>query len=287
MKRWFISLYPFVLAVLAVAAGWGFTRPLSWLAPTGMLLAALAPLGFFFWLATAKPPRTDAHPVLVSVLAGLGAVLAMFAVYTRGDAHQPFLLGAVVALAGWLVYLSWYSKQPATPRAPVPGAELPGLEFENLDGETVTLDTLEGRPAVLVFYRGNWCPLCTAQIHELGAAWRRVARTGAALWFVSSQPHRFTRDIARRFSIPVEFLLDPGNRAARRLGIEAAGATPAGLEWIGYPTDAAVPTVIVVDGAGVIRFIEVSENYRLRPDPETYLDYLAPASARESGRSAE
>jgi len=32
----------------------------------------------------------------------------------------------------------------------------------------------------------------------------------------------------------------------------------------------------VVDEQGVIRFIEVAENYRLRPDPDTYLKYLVP-----------
>jgi peroxiredoxin len=276
MKRWFISLYLFMLAALLVVALYGFTLPVPATAPAGLLLATAAPLTFFFWLATARPARTEPHPVIVSVLSGLGAVLAMMAVYRFGDDHQPFLIGSVLALAGWLAYVTWYSRQPAPDGAPVPGEKLPEFELEDADGNAVTTEALAGRPAVLVFYRGNWCPLCVAQIHELAAAWRKVARVGAKLWFVSNQPHQFTREIADRFSIPADFLHDRDNRCARRLGIEAPGATPGGLEMLGYPVDAALPTVIVVDGQRIVRFIEVADNYRLRPDPETYLEHLLP-----------
>jgi len=276
MKRWFISLYLTVLAALVVTALYGLTRPLPWTAPAGMLLAAIAPLTFFTWMAGARPARTEAHPVIVSVLSGLGAVVTMMAVYRYGDDLQPWLIGAVVALAGWLVYVTWYSRQPAPVGAPVPGERLPGFSLIGADGEEISTDSLRDHSAVLMFYRGNWCPLCTAQIQELAAAWRQLAHYNAKVWFISSQSQKHTRDIADKFSIPAKFLCDPGNRVAKQLGIEAPGATPIGLGAFGYPADAALPTVIVVDEQGVIRFIEVAENYRLRPDPATYLKYLVP-----------
>jgi len=276
MKRWFISLYLAALAALVVTALYGLLLPVPWTAPAGMLLAAVAPLTFFTWLAGARPARTEAHPVIVSVLSGLGAVVAMMAVYRYGDDLQPWLIGAVAALAGWLAYVTWYSRQPAPVGAPVPGEPLPGFSLVDADGEEVATDSLRGHSAVLLFYRGNWCPLCTAQIHELAAAWRRVARYNAKVWFISSQSQKHTRAIAQEFSIPAKFLRDPDNRVARQLGIYAPGATPAGLEALGYLADAALPTVIVIDETGIIRFIEVAENYRLRPDPDTYLKQLVP-----------
>ncbi len=276
MKRWFISLYLVVLAALVVTALYGLTRPMPWTAPAGMLLAAIAPLTFFTWLAGARPARTEAHPVIVSVLSGLGAVVTMMAVYRYGDDLQPWLIGAVVALAGWLAYVTWYSRQPVPVGAPVPGEPLPGFSLVDADGEEVSTISLRDHNAVLLFYRGNWCPLCTAQIQELAAAWRKVARYNARVWFISSQSQKHTREIARKFSIPAKFLRDPDNRVAKQLGIYAPGATPAGLEALGYPADAALPTVIVVDETGIIRFIECASNYRLRPDPDTYMKYLVP-----------
>jgi len=279
MKRWFISLYLMLLAALVVVALYGLARPVPWTAPAGMLLAAVAPLTFFIWLAGARPARTEAHPVIVSVLSGLGAVVSMMAVYRYGDDLQPYLVGGVLALAGWLAYVTWYSRQPVPVGAPVPGERLPEFTLIDGDGSEIGTDALDGHNAVLLFYRGNWCPLCTAQIRELAAAWRKVASYNARVWFISSQSQKHTREMARRFSIPAKFLRDPDNRAAKKLGIEAPGATPAGLEALGYPPDAALPTVIVVDEAGVIRFLEVAENYRLRPDPDIYLKYLIPHDA--------
>lgn len=276
MKRWFISTYLFVLAALVVVGLYGLSQPIPWTAPAGLILAALAPLGFVVWLAIARPARTNAHPLSVSILSGIGAVLAMGAVYRYGNSLQPYLAGAVVALAGWLAYVTWYSRQPRPEGAPVPGEPLPGFELVNADGSTITTDALKGHNAVLLFYRGNWCPLCMAQIRELAASWRKVARYNAKLCFISSQSQKHTRQIAEQFSIPANFLRDPDNHAARKLGIEAPGTLPAGMEALGYPVDTALPTVIVVDEEGIVRFVEVAENYRLRPDPETYLKYLAP-----------
>ena len=276
MKRWFISLYLTVLATLVVMGLFGLTLEVPLTAPAGLLLSAMAPLTFFTWLAGARPARTEAHPVIVSVLSGLGAVVTMMAVYRYGDQLQPWLIGAVVALAGWLAYVTWYSRQPVPVDAPVPGEPLPGFSLVDVDGEEISTLSLRDHNAVLLFYRGNWCPLCTAQIQELAAAWRKVAHYNAKVWFISSQSQKHTREIAQKFSIPAKFLRDPDNRVAKQLGIYAPGATPAGLEALGYPADAALPTVIVVDDTGIIRFIEVAENYRLRPDPDSYIKYLEP-----------
>jgi len=262
-----------------VFAARGLTLPIPPSAPGGMLLAAATPLTFFVWLMLTRPARTEDHPLIVSVLGGLGAVVAMMAVYRYGNALEPYLIGSVLSLAGWLAYVTWYSRQRHASGAPVPGQPLPRLELIDGQGETISTDALAGHNAVLLFYRGNWCPLCTAQIRELAAAWRKVARYDARVWFISSQSQERTGEIARRFSIPAKFLRDPDNRAARALGIDAPGAAPAGMELLGYPADAALPTVIVVDAQGTIRFIDVARNYRVRPDPDTYLDYLVPDTA--------
>lgn len=279
MKRWFITLYAAALAAVFVFAALMLARPaIPLLAPLGLLVAAAAPLGFFGWLFATNPARTDRHPILVSAIAGLGAVLSAAAVYRYGEAWNPYLVGGIGVLIGWMVYVRWYSVQRDTPDAPVPGQPLPAFSLETPDGETIDSSALTGRPAVLVLYRGSWCPLCTAQIKELAAAWREVGRD-ATLWFISNQGMDRTRALADRFDLPGAFLRDPDGAATKTLGLHAPGATPAGLELLGFPADAAVPTVLVVDADGIVRFIEVADNYRLRPDPQVYLPYLRPARA--------
>jgi len=279
MKRWFITLYVTALVAAFVFAALMLARPeIPLLAPLGLLVAAAAPLGFFGWLFAAGPARTDRHPILVSSIAGLGAVLSAAAVYRYGEAWNPYLAAGIGVLVGWMVYVRWYSVQRDAPDAPVPGQPLPAFSLEDPNGETIDSTELAGRPAVLVFYRGSWCPLCNAQIKELAAAWRDVGRE-ATLWFISNQGLAQIRALARRFDLPGAFLRDPDGAATKTLGLHAPGATPAGLELLGFPADAAVPTVIVIDAEGIVRFIEVADNYRLRPDPQIYLPYLRPAPA--------
>lgn len=281
MKRWFISLYLLALVALLVAGILMLARPqVPLLAPLGLIVAAAAPLGFFAWLFIGGPARTDRHPILVSAIAGVGAVLSAVAIYRFGEAWNPYLAGGIAALVGWMIYVRWYSVQPGTPNAPKAGEPLPDFALETADGERIDASCLNGRPAVLVFYRGSWCPLCVAQIKELAAAWGKVSRD-ATLWFISNQGAAQTRAIAREFDLPGAFLRDVDGAATRTLGLHAPGATPAGLEVLGYQADAAVPTVLVVDANGIVRFIDVADNYRLRPDPSVYLPYLDMTASRD------
>ena len=54
MKRWFISGFLVLWTALIVIGLYGLTLPVPAGAPAGMLLAALAPLGFFIWLTLAR-----------------------------------------------------------------------------------------------------------------------------------------------------------------------------------------------------------------------------------------
>jgi hypothetical protein len=84
-----------------------------------------------------------------------------------------------VALAGgeslaWLAYARWYSRfgREASPALAV-GSMLPGdLPFTEHGRGPITTADLRGQPTVYLFYRGNWCPLCMAQVGEIAARWR-------------------------------------------------------------------------------------------------------------------
>lgn len=58
---------------------------------------------------------------------------------------------------------------------------------------------------------------------------------------------------------------------ARQLGIEAVGGTPAGLQVLGYDSDTAMPTVIMTDEHHTVIFCDQTDNYRVRPEPDVFL----------------
>jgi len=91
---------------------------------------------------------------------------------------------------------------------------------------------------------------------------------------VSSQPLSHSRKLAQKHEAPMQFMRDPGNSAAKQLGIAHHFGTPMGLQALGYGNDTAMPTVIITDPDGTILFADETDNYRIRPEPELFLEII-------------
>ena len=49
---------------------------------------------------------------------------------------------------------------------------------------------------------------------------------------------------------------------------------PLGMEIFGYKSETVLPTVIITDEEGKILFLDQTDNYRVRPEPETFFEVL-------------
>jgi peroxiredoxin len=249
-----------------------------WLGP---LVAAAAFPTFMTWTIASDAARTgESLPTLLVVSsAGVLVALAGAAFAPHGEVVLP--LGyALSSLGAQFLYVFWYSRFDRTPsRVLRVGDSLPELVLEDEEGGTLSTKALLGHPAVLLFYRGNWCPLCMAQIRELAGEYRELAARGAKVLLVSPQPHEQTRALAARFDVPFLFLVDPGGRVARDLEIAHEAGVPLGIP--GYGRDTVFPTVIVVDAEGKILSLDETDNHRVRPEPSTFLTALDATNRRE------
>ena len=126
----------------------------------------------------------------------------------------------------------------------------------------------------MLFFRGNWCPLCMAQIREIAAQYREIEALGARVLLISPQPQAHTRQLAQKFDVNFLFLQDPHNQVARQLGILSEFGIPTGLEVMGYETEAPMPTVIITDATGTVVWVDETDNYRVRPEPGQFLKVL-------------
>lgn len=262
----FLGLVLVHSAVRLVATGGAFV----WWGPA---LVAGSFLGFLGWMVTSRAARTRAVPPGVVAGGALGLLVAV-AGAAWGDAASALPLAyAFAGFGAVLAYLFWYSRLGRTPSPRlVPGAILPDFSLEDEAGRPVASAEFRGSPAVFLFYRGNWCPLCMAQIREVADLYKELDARGARVALVSPQPHGRTRELAAKLDVPFRFLVDPEGRAARALGILHAGGVPAGLP--GYAADTVLPTVVVTDAEGRILLADESDNYRVRPEPSTFIDVL-------------
>ncbi len=278
LKSIFITCYLMLLMGVTAYSGWMLyhgAAPLAW---AGTLLTVAPILSTVSWLMVFKNvARTTAHFPQFNLLGAVGVALSGWAWYADGAPVLPFAM----ALESWIAFLAyayWFStfggREPSMKL--VVGARLPEFKVRNVEGKTVSSGEFLGKPTIFIFYRGNWCPFCMAQLKELAARYEEIRQLGVRVAMISPQPHSNTVEIARKFRIALtfEFFTDEGNAAAHSLGILNLHGTPMGMQALGYDSDTVLPTVIITDKHGKIVWVHETDNYRVRPEPDVYLEVM-------------
>jgi peroxiredoxin len=169
-----------------------------------------------------------------------------------------------------------------------PGDRMPDGNLLDVAGNPTTLAAALGsRPGVIVFYRGGWCPYCNIALRAYQSQLvPALAEQGIPLIAISPQTPDGSLSTQQTKELTFTVLSDPGNQIAGRLGILTApsdGARAAqmklGLDLTQVNADGTatlpMPTVIIVDSSGVIRWIDVNADYTKRTEPGQVLDAIA------------
>lgn len=271
IKALFVSFYMMALmAGLIVSATRLWAAPQAW-AWWGVVLASGVPMAFFMRLFMGSTARTSAHLHGIPIAGGLGTAVALAGAGPGLAAGIALINGVLLSL----LYIHWYSRFGARSGDLLgTGKLLPDLGLIDIDGRELRTAELTGKPALWMFYRGNWCPLCMAQIKEVAAEYRRLADRGVEVLLISPQPQDHTRSLAQRFEAPMRFLTDRDNRVAAQLGILAKGGLPMGMQALGYDSDVPMPTVFITAAGGRIVYSDLTDNYRIRPEPADFIAAL-------------
>jgi peroxiredoxin len=162
-----------------------------------------------------------------------------------------------------------------------PGTPMPDGKLLDVHGAPTTLEgAREGAAAVVVFYRGAWCPCCNVALrayeHELVPALRE---RGIAFVAISPQKPDGALTMQEANELTYTVLSDPGNQIAGQLGILTAPSEGARANhaWMGVDVPGSngdgtytipFPTAVLVDADGTIRWIDVHVDYTTRAEPE-------------------
>ncbi|MCO1580746.1 AhpC/TSA family protein [Crossiella sp. SN42] len=178
--------------------------------------------------------------------------------------------------------------QGLPPCLPTPGTPIPETPLLDAHGNPTTLAaTRTGRAAVLVFYRGAWCPYCNLALRTYQEDLLPQLQTrDVALIAISPQRPDGSLSMREKNELAFPVLSDPGNELARALGIvtEATAESKAAQAKLGIDVAAAnadqteqvpMPAVLVLDRGGVIRWLEVQPNYANRTEPAAVLAAVA------------
>jgi peroxiredoxin len=168
------------------------------------------------------------------------------------------------------------------------GQPAPTFKLPRAGGGSVSLtDAVHTGPAVIVFYRGEWCPFCNLHMHAFEKALPKLQALGATLIAISPEKPDYGQLLADEQQLTFPVLSDLGNAVARRYGLVFQIDEETKELFVGsFSNDLAerngddswelpVPATFVVDASGIIRFAHVDADYLTgRADPEEVLGVL-------------
>ncbi len=167
------------------------------------------------------------------------------------------------------------------------GDRMPTFSLTDANGGQVSLAQLvAGGPAVIVFYRGGWCPYCNVALRTYQ---RELVPTlgdfGARLVAISPQSPDQSLSTQQKAELDFTVLSDPGSRLAQSIGIAfqqpddvlAAQRQP-GLNLADVNAEGSTllprPTVLIVGEDLRVRFVDVQSDFTSRTEVATILKGL-------------
>jgi peroxiredoxin len=158
-----------------------------------------------------------------------------------------------------------------------PGDPFPRLTIDTTDGQALALpDAFAGAFAVVLFYRGAWCPYCNAQLRAFERAGQALADNGIRVAALSVDGKEATAGLAEKHQLtfPVGYGADA--KAVAALTGAFVNPDPVYLQSAGFVLDPAGNVVVSVYSSGAIG--------RLVPDDVVGLvrylrEHSAPATA--------
>jgi peroxiredoxin len=159
------------------------------------------------------------------------------------------------------------------------GDVLEPFTLDDASGAPVSLDELVASgPAVIVFYRGGWCPYCNLALRTYQQELLpQLSAFGARLIAVSPQSPDESLSTVEKAALEFTVLSDPGSRLADRIGIAfeqaddvLAAQRTLGLDLTKVNAEGAVrlprPTVLIVGPDRAVRFVDVQPDYTARAE---------------------
>jgi peroxiredoxin len=159
------------------------------------------------------------------------------------------------------------------------GDKLSAFALPDATGKTVTLDefTADG-PAVLVFYRGGWCPYCNLALRTYESdLLPQLSAYSARLVAISPETPDASLTTQQKDELTYTVLSDSGLQLADTLGITfdpseegLAAQRSFGLDISATRADRGtllpMPTVLIVDHDHTVRFVDIHPDYTGRTE---------------------
>ncbi len=171
---------------------------------------------------------------------------------------------------------------PAIPQSPEDiqplkaGDKAPNPALRSVDGKEVSLkDLQEGKPSVVIFYRGGWCPYCRRHLSALAEVEGKLKENGWKILALSPDKPEKLGTASKGSDFGYELISDSSMNAAKAFGVAFQLQQPTLMKLKEYKIDIEdasgerhhllpVPAVFLVDAKGKVSFAHTNPDYSKR-----------------------
>jgi len=154
------------------------------------------------------------------------------------------------------------------------GETIPQITLPDADKKSININmSLTKKPAILIFYRGGWCPYCSAQLSGMMDIEEDLKKTGYDIIAISTDSPENLKQTEMKEKMGYTLLSDSNLAISKQFGI----AFKAPKEYEDMLVKASgnknidkllpVPSVFIVDKNGKIRFEYINPNFKERISP--------------------
>lgn len=157
------------------------------------------------------------------------------------------------------------------------GARAPDASLRGLDGKAINLHkVLGGRPSVVIFYRGGWCPFCNRHLSDLASIEGDIERRGYQIVAISPDSPEELNKTLTKDHLPYKLFSDSSAEAMMKFGVAFRLDDATFTKYRdNYHIDIEgssgkshhilpVPSVFIVDKGGKIIFVHSNPDYKVR-----------------------
>ena len=173
------------------------------------------------------------------------------------------------------------------PKGLAVGNIAPVFSTRDVEGRLVTLEQLTQQgPVVILFYRGQWCPVCSNYLNNFNDSISLIRERGATVIAISPETQQNAEKTRQGTNSNFSFIADTSLGILRSYDVlfNVTGKYQAMIKNF-LRTDIAknngrteamlpVPATYIVNGDGKITFKQFDYNYKKRASVKSILDHL-------------
>ena len=160
------------------------------------------------------------------------------------------------------------------------GESIPDVDLQSTSGNKQSLKAVvSGKPTILLFYRGGWCPYCNRHLSEISAVEDKIIELGYRLIAISPDaPENLNVSIDKN-ELKYDLYSDGDGALAKAMGIAFKAPERNSARLLEYSNGQntgylPVPSLFVIDPKGLIVFEYINPDYKTRISAEFLLAVL-------------